>query len=69
MLKPKRQVGSVTNKDQLAVFQALVTLRTDVPNVLYFDLVEFLLQGLELKLELSHLVLLTEFGTYAGKLF
>jgi hypothetical protein len=44
-------------------------LRRDVENVLYFDLVEFLVQHLELKLELSHLVLLSEFGTRVGKIF
>lgn len=44
-------------------------MRKDVQNVLYFDLVQFLVQHLEVKLELSHLVSLAEFGTRVGKIF
>jgi hypothetical protein len=36
---------------------------------MYVELVEFLMQHLELKLELSHLVKLSEFGTRVGKIF
>jgi hypothetical protein len=44
-------------------------MRLNVPNVLYINLFEFLLQGLEFRLEISHLVLLTEFFARAGKMF
>ena len=44
-------------------------LRLDVPNVLYFDLIKFLLQGVDIKLELSHLVEVSEFMTRVGKIF
>ena len=44
-------------------------MQTDVPNVMYFNLIEFLLQKIDLKLELSHVVLVAEFIRRVGKLF
>ena len=62
----ERHETVVANTD---VFQVHVDMRTDVPNVVYIELVEFLMQGLELKLDLAHIVLLVEFGTRVGKIF
>lgn len=47
---------------------ALVT-RRNVPNVVYIELLEFLLRGVEIKLELSHIVQITEFLTRVGRIF
>ena len=44
-------------------------MQTDVPNVMYFNMIEFLLQKIDLKLELAHVVLVTEFIRRVGKLF
>ena len=53
----------------LQVFQLFVDMQTDVPNVMYFNLIEFLLQKIDLKLELSHVVLVAEFIRRVGKPF
>ena len=53
----------------MQVFQLFVDMQTDVPNVMYFNLIEFLLQKIDLKLELSHVVLVAEFIRRVGKLF
>ena len=44
-------------------------MRLDVPNVLYIELLEFLMRGVDIKLELSHVVQLTEFMSRVGKIF
>lgn len=44
-------------------------MRVDVPNVLYIELLEFLLRGVDIKLELSHIVDMTEFMTRVGRIF
>jgi hypothetical protein len=44
-------------------------MRLDIPNVLFFNLIEFLVQGIELRLEIAHLILLMEFFTTANKMF
>jgi len=46
-----------------------INMRVDVPNVLYIDLLEFLMRGVEIKLELAHIVELTEFITRVGRIF
>ena len=43
-------------------------MQTDVPNVLYFNMIEFLLQKIDLKLELAHVVNVTEFIRRVGRL-
>jgi len=44
-------------------------MKLNVYNVLYINLFEFLLQGLEFRLEISHLILLAEFFARAAKMF
>lgn len=44
-------------------------MRRDIPNVLYIELLEFILRGVDIKLELSHIVEMTEFMTRVGKIF
>ena len=44
-------------------------MQTDIPNVLYFNMIEFLLQKIDLKLELAHVVQVAEFVRRVGKLF
>jgi hypothetical protein len=44
-------------------------MRLDVPNVLYIELMEFLMRGVDIKLEFSHIVQLIEFATRVGKIF
>ena len=44
-------------------------MRSDFPNVLYFKEVAFLMQRIDVKLELAHVVLLYEFGNNVSKIF
>ena len=54
--------------NQYDFMQLQVIQRRESENVMYIELVEFLMQHLELKLELSHLVKLSEFGTRVVKI-
>lgn len=44
-------------------------MRSDFPNVIYFSEVAFLVQRIDLKLELAHVMLLYEFGKDVNKIF
>ena len=44
-------------------------MRSDFPNVIYFKQVAFLMQRIDVKLELAHVVLLYEFGNKVSKIF
>lgn len=42
--------------------------RKNIPQVLYFELIDYLLQTLEVKLEFSHILLMTRFVSSAGQM-
>ena len=44
-------------------------MRTNFPNVIYFDYMAFLMQRLDLKMELAHVMLLYEFSKKVSKIF
>lgn len=44
-------------------------MRSEYPNVIYFDQVAFLMQRLDIKVELAHVMLLYEFGKQVSKIF
>jgi hypothetical protein len=44
-------------------------MRVDVPNVIYIELLEFLMRGVDIKLELAHIVEITEFMSRVGQIF
>ena len=51
------------------VFQLSVTMRHDYQNVIYFKNVAFLMQKLDVKMELSHVILIYEFFDKVRKIF
>lgn len=51
------------------VFQLKVSMRNDFPNVLYFKQVAFLVQRLDIKMELAHVMLLYQFFKSVSKIF
>eukprot|EP00347_Sterkiella_histriomuscorum_P000566 403375355 len=81
MLKPKYikpeyvddEENSLQKKDhfrsyQIGVFQLSLDYRKNIPHVAYFELVDYLLQTLEVKLEFSHILLLSKFASKIGTL-
>jgi hypothetical protein len=44
-------------------------MRSDFPNVIYFKQVAFLMQRIDVKLELAHVMLMYEFGIKVSKIF
>lgn len=51
------------------VFQLKVSMRHDFPNVIYFSQIAFLMQRLDIKMELAHLMLLYQFFRKTSKIF
>ena len=43
-------------------FQLYISIKTNIPNVQYINLFEFLLKELELKIEIEHLMSIFEFA-------
>jgi len=50
------------------VFQMSLDFRKNIPNVIYFQLIDYLLQTLELKLEFSHIILISNFISELGQI-
>ena len=46
-----------------------MAVQTNFPNVIYFDYMAFLMQRLDLKMELAHVMLLYEFSKKVSKIF
>ena len=51
------------------VFILKMAVQTNFPNVIYFDYMAFLMQRLDLKMELAHVMLLYEFSKKVSKIF
>lgn len=49
------------------VFELYLEIRKNIPNVTYFELLEYLLQTFEIKLELAHVLTISKFISCLGQ--
>ena len=77
VLKPKCTVPADQEHDHFStpmqnvdpILQFYVSMKTNIPNVLYITLFEFLVKELELKVEVEHMNEMIEYGSAVGRMF
>jgi hypothetical protein len=64
-------VGGRTDPTQFnykkGVFELFIEMRKNIPNVTYFELLEYLIQTFEIKLELAHILLISKLISSLGQ--
>jgi hypothetical protein len=51
---------------QQGVFELYLDFRKNIPNVTYFELIEYLVQSFEVKLEFNHILMISKFLSSVG---
>ena len=77
VLKPKCTVPADQEHDHFStpmvnvdpILQFYVSMKTNIPNVMYITLFEFLVKELELKVEVEHMNEMIEYGSALGTMF
>ena len=77
VLKPKCTVPADQVHDHFStpmqnvdpILQFYVSMKTNIPNVLYITLFEFLVKELELKVEVEHMNEMIDYGSAVGRMF
>ena len=59
-------IGGSQHENETKTFQLALYQLKDIPNVVYFDKIEYLLQTLLIKIEFSHILRLSQFATIVG---
>jgi hypothetical protein len=53
---------------QKGVFELYLDFKKNIPHVVYFDLIEYLVQTFEVKIEFSHFLMLSKFLSTVGQM-
>ena len=50
------------------MFDVCIDFRKNIPHVVYFEMIEYLVQTLEVKLEFSHILMISKFVSQIGSM-